>query len=211
MIKKSIQYDPHSQTYHISHTIISIVKFKEISNVLTYNLMQLLTQIFHKPDLSLSGKTVTREAVRAIILRGDQVLMVYSTLNGDYKFPGGGVKREEAHATALKREVLEECGVRLIRIIAEFGRVEEYDLAQEDEFDLFRMNSYYYLCEVGDGFGAQNLDDYEYEYGFQPEWVSVEHAIAVNRALLENPPPNIQRWVRRELFVLEQLKILEEK
>ncbi|MBW6474991.1 MAG: NUDIX domain-containing protein [Anaerolineaceae bacterium] len=195
----------------IPHTIISIVKFKEISNVLTYNLMQLLTQIFHKSDLSLSGKTVTREAVRAIILHGDQVLMVYSRLNGDYKFPGGGVEREEAHATALKREVLEECGAHLITILGEFGMVEEYDLAQEDEFDLFRMNSYYYLCEVEEVFGAQNLDDCELDYGFTPEWVSIEHAIAVNRALLENPPPNIQRWVRRELFVLEQLNNLERK
>ncbi len=168
--------------------------------------MQLLTQIFHKPDLSLNGKTVTRDAVRAIVLHGDQVLMVYSRLNGDYKFPGGGVKRDEAHATALQREVLEECGARLITILGEFGRVEEYDLAQEDEFDLFRMNSYYYLCEVEDGFGAQNLDDYEHEYGFTPEWVSLEHAIAVNSALLENLPTNIQRWVRRELFVLEQIQ-----
>jgi hypothetical protein len=97
--------------------------------------MRLLTQIFHKPDLSLSGNTVTREAVRAIILHGDQMLMVYSTLNGDYKFPGGGVKQGETHAIALQRE-----------------------------FDLFRMNSYDYLCEVEDGFDAQNLDDYEQEY-----------------------------------------------
>ena len=156
----------------IPHTIISIGKYKKISKVLSFNPMQLLTQIFHKPNLSLSGKTISREAVRAIILKGDQVLMVYSTLNGDYKFPGGGVKRDEAHATALQRE-----------------------------FDLFRMNSYDYLCEVEDNFGAQNLDEYEDEYGFTPEWVTLEHAIAVNRSLLENPPPNIQRWVRRELFV----------
>lgn len=190
----------------IPHTIISIGKYKNISKVLSLNPMQLLTQIFHKPNLLLSGKTVTREAVRAIIMKGDQVLMIYSTLNGDYKFPGGGIKRDEAHATALKREMLEECGSRLIQIIAEFGRVEEYDVAEEDEFDIFRMNSYYYQCEVEDGFGAQNLDDYEHEYGFTPEWVALEHAIAVNRALLENPPPNIQRWVRRELFVLEIIK-----
>ncbi len=168
--------------------------------------MKLLKEIYYKPNLSLSGKTITREAVRAIVLHGNQVLMVYSTLNGDYKFPGGGIKRDEEHAIALKREVLEECGARLSRVLGEFGRVEEYDLAQEDEFDLFRMNSYYYLCEVEDGFGGQNLDDYEYEYGFTPEWVSLEHAMAVNRALLENPPPNIQRWVRRELFVMETIK-----
>ena len=41
--------------------------------------MQLLTQIFHKPNLSINGKTVTREAVRAIILHGDQILMVVNT------------------------------------------------------------------------------------------------------------------------------------
>jgi len=165
--------------------------------------MQLITQIFHKPNLLLNGKTVNREAVRAIILHGNQVLMVYSRLNGDYKFPGGGVEDGEEHATTLRRELMEECGVQLKGILGEFGRVEEYDLAEEEEFDLFLMNSYYYNCEVEDGFGVQNLDDYELEYGFTPEWVTVEHAIAVNRALLENPPPNIQRWVRRELFVLE--------
>jgi len=210
--QKTIHYDPHSQLINpLPHTIITIEKNKKTSKVLSFNPMQLLTQIFHKPNLLLNGKTITREAVRAIILKGDQVLMIYSTLNGDYKFPGGGVKRDEAHATALKREVLEECGAHLIKILAEFGRVEEYDLAEEEDFDLFCMHSYYYVCEVQDGFGAQNLDDYEHKYGFTPKWVALEHAITVNRALLENPPPNIQRWMRREWYVLEELNKLEEK
>ena len=172
--------------------------------------MQLITQIFHKPNLLLNGKTVTREAVRAIILGGDQVLMVHSLVNGDYKFPGGGVEDGEEHISTLRRELLEECGVQWKAILGEFGRVEEYDLAEEKEFDLFCMHSHYFLCEVEDGFGMQNLDDYEREYGFTPEWVTVEHAIAVNRALLENPPPNIQRWVRRELYVLELIAKLNE-
>jgi hypothetical protein len=64
--------------------------------------------------------------------------------------------------------VLEESGAHLIRIIAEFGCVEEYDLEEEDEFDIFRMNSYY-LCDLDDGFGPQFLDDYEQEYGFRLE------------------------------------------
>lgn len=72
--------------------------------------MRLLTQIFHKPNLLLSGKTATREAVQAIILHGDQILMVYATLKGDYKIPGSGLEQNEAHVTALTREVLEECG-----------------------------------------------------------------------------------------------------
>lgn len=172
--------------------------------------MKLLTQIFHKPNLSLNSKTVTREAVRAIILKGDQVLMVYSKLNGDYKFPGGGVEDGEQHTITLERELLEECGAQLKTVLGEFGQVEEYDEAEEEEFDLFCMHSYYYFCEIEDGLGSQNLDDYESAYGFNPEWVSLEHAIAVNSALLENPPPNIQRWVKRELFVLEVLATLNE-
>ena len=34
----------------------------------------------------------SNEAVRAVILRGLELLMVYSSNVGDYKFPGGGVK-----------------------------------------------------------------------------------------------------------------------
>ena len=171
--------------------------------------MRLLKEIAHKPNLILDGRTTTREAVRAIILKEKQVLMVFSPVNGDYKFPGGGVQEGEEHQAALAREIKEECGTKLIKILGEFGKMIEFDLAEEEEFDLFKMTSYYYLCVVEDGFGAQNLDNYEYEYGFRSEWVSLELAIAVNRALLENPPPNIQRWVRRELYVLEDLEKLE--
>jgi 8-oxo-dGTP pyrophosphatase MutT (NUDIX family) len=172
--------------------------------------MRLLKEIYHKPNLPLQGRMVTREAVRAIILKEDKLLMVFSLVNGDYKFPGGGVQVGEEHQTALERELLEECGTRLTGILREFGCVIEYDLVEEEEFDLFKMTSFYYLCEVEDDFGGQNLDEYEQAYGFHPEWVTLEHAIEVNRALLENPPPNIQRWVRRELYVLEEIENLLE-
>jgi 8-oxo-dGTP pyrophosphatase MutT (NUDIX family) len=172
--------------------------------------MRLLKEIYHKPNLPLQGRMVTREAVRAIILKEDKLLMVFSLVNGDYKFPGGGVQVGEEHQTALERELLEECGTSLTGILREFGCVIEYDLVEEEEFDLFKMTSFYYLCEVEDDFGGQNLDEYEQAYGFHPEWVTLEHAIEVNRALLENPPPNIQRWVRRELYVLEEIENLLE-
>ena len=37
---------------------------------------------------------------------------------------------------------MEECGTRLIEILGEFGTVIEYDLAEEEEFDLFKMTSF---------------------------------------------------------------------
>ena len=167
--------------------------------------MKLLTQIFHRPNLLLDGKTVTREAVRAIVLKGDSVLMVFSKLNGDYKFPGGGVKKGETQKSALQRELMEECGAQLRAILSEFGKVEEYDLPEDDIYDIFKMTSYYYICQVDEEFGRQNLDDYESEYGFTPEWVPIKQAIAVNHKLIENPSPTIQRWVKRELFVLKTI------
>jgi len=46
--------------------------------------------------------------VRSIILDDDRVLMVYSSRNGDYKFPSGGIESGETHKKALIREVQEE-------------------------------------------------------------------------------------------------------
>jgi hypothetical protein len=62
--------------------------------------------------------------VRAVILRGHDLLMVHSANVGDYKFPGGGVD-------------------------GKLGTVVEYDFAEEKDFDVFKMKSYYYFCRVG--------------------------------------------------------------
>ena len=55
------------------------------------------------------GKVNFREAVRAVIIKNNKILMVNSK-NKDYKFPGGGVKKYEEKLDALKREVEEETG-----------------------------------------------------------------------------------------------------
>ena len=57
-------------------------------------------------------KITTRHAVRAIIIQDNKILMVH-TNKGDYKFPGGGIKKAESHEEALRREVIEETGLML--------------------------------------------------------------------------------------------------
>ena len=76
--------------------------------------MQILTEIHRAEGINTYGKTVHRTAVRAVILRGPELLMVYSSNVGDYKFPGGGVDIGETHQQALARELLEECGASLL-------------------------------------------------------------------------------------------------
>jgi hypothetical protein len=59
---------------------------------------------------------------------------------------------------------------------------------------------------VGDGFGAQKLDEYEKNLGFKPVWVDIDDAISTNQSQFNSD--NIPEWLRREIFVLEYLKQL---
>ena len=168
--------------------------------------MKLLKEIYRSPGVNPGGRTITREAVRGIILADHQLLMVFSPVNLDYKFPGGGVIPGESHQAALNREVREESGAVLLSIDHAFGKVVEYDHPLEPDFEVFKMTSYYYFCTVDAEFGTQNLDPYEADLGFRPCWVSLEDAIRQNQALLHQNPPSLPRWTRRETFVLNLIK-----
>ena len=166
--------------------------------------MQILTEIHRAEGINTHGKTVHRTAVRAVSLRGPELLMVYSSNVGDYKFPGGGVDAGETHQQALARELLEECGASLLSVDGELGVIIEYNFAKEKAYDVFKMTSYYYFCQIGEEFGSQKLDEYEKDLGFQPLWINIDEAILLNRSLLETD--EIPYWLRREIFMLEYLK-----
>jgi len=168
--------------------------------------MQILTEIHRAEGINISGRTVHRTAVRAVIPRGRELLMVYSSNVGDYKFPGGGVDEGETHEQALARELREECGASLLSVDGELGAVIEYNFAKEKEFDVFKMTSHYYFCQAGDDFGVQKLDDYERDLGFEPVWVDIDDAISSNHSLLNSHTP--PEWLRRENFVLEYIRQL---
>ncbi|MCD4751568.1 MAG: NUDIX domain-containing protein [Anaerolineaceae bacterium] len=169
--------------------------------------MKLLKEIFHNEDIDIEGKAITRNAVRGIIIdRQQKLLMILSQKVGDYKFPGGGVNSYESYEKALVREVREESGAEIKRIEADFGKVVEYDIPIEQEFDVFKMTSHYYLCQVEKEFGKQKLDQYEEALGFRPCWVSVDEALQTNQALLRDNSQNIPHWIKREIFVLKQIE-----
>ena len=91
----------------------------------------------------------------------------------------------------------------LAKMGPEIGAVIEYDHPSNAGYDVFKMTSHYYRCEVEYGFGAQMLDDYERDLGFQPVWINIGDAIQSNKLLLhaEQKP----EWLEREIFLLEYL------
>ena len=130
-------------------------------------------------DYDPNGTVYTRPSVRAIIIDDRKVLMVHSLKYDYYKFPGGGINAGEGMEEALCREVAEEAG-RLVMP----GSVREYGLVRRitkhDKADIFLQDNFYYLCQIGEAV-AQNLDDYEAEERFTPEFVTPGHAIETNR------------------------------
>ena len=144
-----------------------------------------------------------REAVRAVIIQNNNILMVHCN-KGDYKFPGGGVNTGESHEEALKREVREETGYIVSDVKKKIGVVIERNLDELKKETVFEMTSHYYLCEIFDEQTFQELDHYEVELDFKPEWIHIDKAIHLNEEVLKNKDKN--KWVYREVNVLKALK-----
>ena len=168
--------------------------------------MELLGEILRTKGMRTAGLTICREAVRGIILRESKLLMVHSTIVGDYKFPGGGIDVNETHSEALAREIREECGAVLSEFGPAFGKVIEYDMPIEAEYEVFKMTSYYYECQVHAGFMEQKLDQYECDLGFEPVWVEIETALRENKIRNNFESIQIAGWIPRDTFVLEMIR-----
>lgn len=126
-----------------------------------------------------SGTVEVRPSVRGIVIRDGKVLLVHSLKYDYYKFPGGGIEPGEGMEEALCREIREETGFAVVP-----GSVREYGLVRRisrgKHADMFLQDNSYYLCDIGPSVG-QDLDDYEDEERFTPEFVDPALAIHVNR------------------------------
>ncbi|GAM59812.1 mutT/nudix family protein [Vibrio ishigakensis] len=71
---------------------------------------------------------VQRQATRAIAVRGDKILLLYTARYEDYSLPGGGVDLGEDLIEGMVRELQEETGAQNIRDIKPFGVYEEFRL-----------------------------------------------------------------------------------
>jgi 8-oxo-dGTP diphosphatase len=174
----------------------------EVNCLVVFGAMKLLKEIYRNDNLNLGGRTLVRESARAIILRGHELLLVYASLEGGYKFPGGGVEPGETHDETLAREIQEECGARLSQILREYGMVIEYKLPFEPEFDVFKMISRYYVCQVTECLVEPRLDDYERQLGYCPQWVPVQDAIHANHRLSSLAGGDVPGWIVRETYIL---------
>ena len=166
---------------------------------------RMLLAAFRSPELPPGGRLIERTAVRGVLFRGSELLLLASR-HGDYKFPGGGVEPGESFAVALGREFREECGYGDVVVGAELGSTREEVPAVDVAYDVFGMTSHYFACSGGVPVGGQELEGYEAELELTPRWVTVDEALAANRRVLASGV-GVMRWLVREIAVLDWLSV----
>lgn len=112
-----------------------------------------------------------RPSVYAVLVDEGKILMVTVRSNGKYFFPGGGINVGEKMEDALKREVMEETGIKI--------KIEKFVHFKEDFFywdpgdKAYHMFNFFYICKplttklVRD----EEVNDDE---AMEPRWVDID-------------------------------------
>lgn len=164
--------------------------------------MRLLKTAIHPDANRQSSAIFHRRAARAIVLNGDNILMLYTERYHDYTLPGGGVDEGEDIVQGLIRELKEETGAKDIDDIVPFGRYEEFRPWYKNDFDTVHMDSYCFTCSVHNELGDTQLEDYEIHNGMRPVWLNIHEAIAHNEHTLANSDKK-GLSIERETFLLK--------
>jgi ADP-ribose pyrophosphatase YjhB (NUDIX family) len=169
--------------------------------------MKKISEIIIEDGTSTLSIEKTRTTIRAIIYKNEKLLMVYSHQFKDYTFPGGGMKTDEDHISALKREIKEELGANKVINIKPYGYIEEKRFGLSETPTVYLQKSYYYFAEVSE-FGAQNLAERELIHGVEPVWITMDEAIKQNESSLHTykHKRGMKTVLPREMKVLEALK-----
>ena len=160
---------------------------------------------FDAKNYELKDQVIHRTAIRAIIIEKPYIYLIQSKKYQEYKFPGGGLLQGETHLETLIRETKEEAGIKIKNQIKPYGHIAEKRKSVFESNAIFKMDSYYYLCEILSMGHEQQLDPYEKVYGYELKKVLLDDAIKQNEKLVDSNQNKIP-WVKRELYVLKMIK-----
>jgi len=158
--------------------------------------------IFDEKNYKENANRFIREAVRAVIIKNGKVALVKSLKENHYKFPGGGIEKNESHIDTLIRETKEETGLVIKpNTIKECGLIHEIRKSIYNN-DIFEQKSYYYFAEVEDNILNKELSENEKELQYVLEWVNPSIAYEVNTNLGKE---YVNKFLLREACVLKFL------
>jgi ADP-ribose pyrophosphatase YjhB (NUDIX family) len=165
--------------------------------------MQTLKTHLHPDIKNLDDKSVfTRLATRSITVKGDNILLMYTTRYEDYSLPGGGLDAGEDKVEGMKRELNEETGAVGIKNIKPFGIYEEYRPWYKPDYNIQHMISYCYTCDIDNELGDSKMESYEIKNGMKALWINIYDAIKHNEQTIANSEKKGMS-IERETFLLK--------
>ena len=134
-----------------------------------------------------------RNAVRAVIVRNDQVLLLKKAggISGErFALPGGGQNLGETLAQALKRECLEEIG-STIEIVALMNVADHFKPRETDPPSTRHLVEFLFRCIVPDDYVAHN--------GIKPDksQLDVVWKNLADLAAIPLYPESLSHWLSR--------------
>lgn len=164
--------------------------------------MKLLRSTIHPDTPKERTNGFSRHASRAIVLRGEDILLLYTERYHDYSLPGGGIDEGENQVAGLIRELREETGAQNISNIKPFGLYEEFRPWYKKDYDFVHMLSYCYVCQIDTELLAPTFEQHEIQNGMTPVWKNIHHAIAHNEETIAKSPKKGMS-IERETFLLK--------
>jgi ADP-ribose pyrophosphatase YjhB (NUDIX family) len=147
----------------------------------------------------------TRPATRAIVLKGNHILLLHTERYQDYSLPGGGLADGEDIELGLIRELREETGAKGVSQIRPFGVYEEYRPWRRDGLNVLKMLSYCFTCEIESELGDTEFEPHEINNGMTPVWVDIDQAISHNLNTMANSDKK-GLSIERETFLLQLVR-----
>jgi len=167
--------------------------------------MKLLKELIHPELTSRDGRVLRRHAARGIVLRGDQILLLFTERYNDFSLPGGGIDEGEEIIVALKRELEEETGAQDVQVKEHYGFIEEYRPYWKPQFDLMHMTSHFFVCDVAPELADARMESHEVANGMKPVWMPVSEAVNHNRQVMARQEQTMGQSIQRETFMLEKI------
>lgn len=147
---------------------------------------------------------MVRHAARGIVMKGEDILLLFTERYHDYSLPGGGIDEGEDKVAGLIREMQEETGAQGVRNVQPFARYDEYRPWYKDDADIIYMISHCYVCDIDNELGQTTLEPYETSNGMSPQWMNIFKAISHNESVIAISDKK-GLSIERETFLLKMI------
>jgi ADP-ribose pyrophosphatase YjhB (NUDIX family) len=167
----------------------------------------------HKIDIEIIDQSLKnydkiekRMIVRGIVIKNNQILVVYPKNECIYGTPGGGVDLGESLEDALRREMREEVGAKDIQIIEYLGTMKAYRKSFNED-TIFMPKHHFFLVKIK-AYGDQDLMPYEKALDLQYKFMNIDEVIQSNEHSLDKRNLKYADFYSNQTIVLKTIKQL---